>query len=183
MSENETSTGLNRRSVVKGAAWSVPVIAAAIAAPAASASVLGADLTPAFGGSQIVRLRVGVGGLGVNVNATLANTLTISNIGGLPSAAGATVTVTYPTTLGSGVTLVSDSGLATVSLSPNSFLITLPAIPAGGSETFNLGLVSLPVGILAGPQTITATVNAADANPANNTASTTVGITIVGPGA
>lgn len=34
----EPTAGLGRRSIVKGAAWSLPVIAAAIAAPAASAS-------------------------------------------------------------------------------------------------------------------------------------------------
>ncbi|MDQ0078452.1 hypothetical protein [Arthrobacter oryzae] len=36
--QNVKKAGLNRRAVVKGAAWSLPVIAAAIAAPAASAS-------------------------------------------------------------------------------------------------------------------------------------------------
>lgn len=184
MSENEMqnkgSGDFNRRSVVKGAAWSVPVIAAAIAAPAASASVLGADLTPAFGGQQVFNFRVGVAPALITANATLANTLTISNIGGLPSTAGETVAVTYPAALGSGLTLMSFSGLATVSLVPNGFLVTLPAIPAGGDETLSLGLVSLPAGILGGPQTIVASVNAADANPANNTATTDVGITLLG---
>lgn len=183
MSENEiqnpASAGLNRRSVVKGAAWSVPVIAAAIAAPAASASTPSTDLSVAFGGEQVIRIRIaGV----VNANVTLANTLTISNIGGLPSTGGETVAVNYPVTLGSGVTLVSDSGLATVSLVPNGFIITLPAIPAGGSEVFRLGLVSLPVGVLGGTETITAALSAADLNLANNNASTDVGITLLGAG-
>lgn len=35
---NESNKGTSRRSVVKGAAWSLPVIAIAVAAPAASAS-------------------------------------------------------------------------------------------------------------------------------------------------
>lgn len=38
MSELKLSNSASRRAVVKGAAWSVPVIAAAVAAPAASAS-------------------------------------------------------------------------------------------------------------------------------------------------
>lgn len=61
MSENEiqnSTSGLNRRSVVKGAAWSVPVIAAAIAAPAASASVATASLAWTDSSSSLVNLRV-----------------------------------------------------------------------------------------------------------------------------
>ncbi|BCW72585.1 hypothetical protein [Arthrobacter sp. NicSoilB8] len=50
----------DRRSVVKGAAWSVPVIAAAIAAPAASASEKGATVVfasvPAAGSTSFVRV-------------------------------------------------------------------------------------------------------------------------------
>lgn len=36
---NQVPNGINRRNVVKGAAWSVPVVAAAIASPPASASL------------------------------------------------------------------------------------------------------------------------------------------------
>lgn len=39
MSDELTTTGLSRRSVAKGAAWSVPVLAAAVSVPMASASV------------------------------------------------------------------------------------------------------------------------------------------------
>jgi hypothetical protein len=44
--ESTTSarTGISRRGVVKGAAWSVPVVALAVAAPAASASVVPTDI-------------------------------------------------------------------------------------------------------------------------------------------
>lgn len=38
MQENTRSDGLSRRTVVKGAAWSVPVVAAAVAVPLAAAS-------------------------------------------------------------------------------------------------------------------------------------------------
>lgn len=62
MSENEiqksSSSSLNRRSVVKGAAWSVPVIAAAVAAPAASASVANASLSWTASSSSLVNIRV-----------------------------------------------------------------------------------------------------------------------------
>lgn len=182
LSEKIDSSGLNRRSVVKGAAWSVPVIAAAIAAPAASASHApghGKDLTPTFGGLATFNIRVGMPAL-VNANITLESVLTISNVGNEASAGDETVTVSYPGTLGSGVTLVSNSGAATVSLAPNGFVITLPAIPAGGFEMFSLGLVTLPVGIAGGTQTIVARVVADDANPLNNQDSTDVGITLLG---
>ncbi|MDD0857178.1 hypothetical protein NHF46_04015 [Arthrobacter alpinus] len=51
--QNFTNKPRNRRAIVKGAAWSVPVIAAAIAAPAASAStVVNTDLGIAFTGAS-----------------------------------------------------------------------------------------------------------------------------------
>jgi len=43
----ESRNGISRRSLVKGAAWAVPIIAAAAAAPFASAS--GGSTTPSFG--------------------------------------------------------------------------------------------------------------------------------------
>lgn len=173
--QNVTSTRINRRTVVKGAAWSVPVIAAAIAAPAASASTASTDLAVAFGGSRVINLTL-LGTVGVNV--TLANTLTISNIGSSPSTGGEKVTVTFPSAL-SQLTLVSSSGLATITTGGTTRTITLPIIPAGSSEVINMGLVSLPVGILTGNVTINATLVAADTNPSNNTASSTVGITVL----
>lgn len=172
--QNLTSTPINRRTVVKGAAWSVPVIAAAIAAPAASASTLSTDLAVAFGGTQLIRINLVL----VSINVTLANTLTISNLGSSTSTGGEVVTLTYPSTL-SQLTLASGSGLATVSVGTTSATITLPPIPVGGSEVINIGLVSLPVGVLGGDVTINATLAAVDTNAANNTASSTVGITIL----
>ncbi|MCO1340224.1 hypothetical protein BJH93_15225 [Kocuria polaris] len=40
MEENNKAQGIGRRGIVKGAAWSVPVIAAAVSAPMAAASVV-----------------------------------------------------------------------------------------------------------------------------------------------
>ena len=50
-STSPVSRGLDRRSVLKAGAWSVPVIAVAVAAPAASASTTAnlALLSPQFG--------------------------------------------------------------------------------------------------------------------------------------
>ncbi|WP_245934645.1 hypothetical protein [Arthrobacter psychrolactophilus] len=56
--QNFANKPRNRRAVVKGAAWSVPVIAAAIAAPAASASIATADVLWTASSSSLANLRV-----------------------------------------------------------------------------------------------------------------------------
>ncbi|ALO67782.1 hypothetical protein AS189_16465 [Arthrobacter alpinus] len=56
--QNFTNKPRNRRAIVKGAAWSVPVIAAAIAAPAASASTANAGIAWTASSSSLVNLRV-----------------------------------------------------------------------------------------------------------------------------
>lgn len=78
--------GLSRRRIVKGAAWSVPVIAAAIAAPAASASG-GATVTVLGAGSAITFIGGGKGGngpTGFQVDkalGTISGTVTITPSG------------------------------------------------------------------------------------------------------
>lgn len=105
------SNSTSRRAVVKGAAWSVPVIAAAVAAPAASASTseLGAL---ALNGSCGV---LGVLGPGF--------TLTASPTAPIP--AGTVITIT-----GSGVASVAV-------LSGTSRQVTLTA-PLAAGQTLNL---------------------------------------------
>lgn len=174
--QNFANKPRNRRAIVKGAAWSVPVIAAAIAAPAASASTASTDLGIAFGGSQI--LTVGILGSLLNANVTLANTLTVTNLGTSVSTGGEVLTLTFPSTL-SQLTLVSADGLATITILGTTATIILPVLAPGASEVINLGLVSLPLGVLTGPQTINASLAANDTNAANNTASSTVGITVL----
>ncbi len=46
--EIQKNKGISRRTIVKGAAWSVPVIAAAVATPLAAASLVNDDLVPAL---------------------------------------------------------------------------------------------------------------------------------------
>lgn len=57
--ESQTSKGVSRRTMIRGAAWSLPVIAAAIATPLAAASIASAMCSPAAGrvlfGSNYVR--------------------------------------------------------------------------------------------------------------------------------
>ncbi|WP_424937707.1 MULTISPECIES: hypothetical protein [Bacteria] len=81
------SAGLSRRSLVKGAAWSMPVIAAAVAVPAASASVActpgRVSLVAGATGSAVARQTVIVPG-----NARTITFIVRGGAGGGPQAAG-----------------------------------------------------------------------------------------------
>lgn len=142
--EVQKNKGLSRRAVVKGAAWSVPVIAAAVGTPLAAASgvvdVGAFSLTGSCG-------TLGVLGPGFTLTA-----------GAQPLPVGTTVVIT-----GSGVTNIGlfsiTGGTANVNvLSPTSrsFVLTAP-LAAGAtvaarttlsiSVAFTLnGLASLPTG-------------------------------------
>lgn len=102
--QNFAGTPRNRRAVVKGAAWSVPVIAAAIAAPAASASVANAGLVWSGSTSSLAQLRVldSATVVTAGVLPTLPTAFTISNG---PGAITADATVTISVGRPAGVTL------------------------------------------------------------------------------
>lgn len=129
MSDLETTgaaRSINRRKVVIGAAWSVPVIAAAVAAPSAAASDI--EVGPfALNGSCGT---LGVLGPGFLLQA-----------GSAPLPAGTTITITGSGIANIGVFNVT-GGTATVSvLSPTSRLITLGvAVPAGATIAFRTTL-------------------------------------------
>ncbi|MDP9982298.1 hypothetical protein J2W14_001686 [Pseudarthrobacter oxydans] len=93
----------DRRAVVKGAAWSVPVIAAAIAAPAAAASTPpSAKLSGVYAGSLSPN----------NKKLTAPSGLDILNTSGVPGSDNVTVTVTITRTAGSpGVFIASLGGV------------------------------------------------------------------------
>lgn len=77
--QNIANKPRNRRAVVKGAAWSVPVIAAAIAAPAASASV--GNATVSVTGNQLSLLQLGLlDGSSVLTAGVLVNFPTVLSI-------------------------------------------------------------------------------------------------------
>lgn len=92
----------NRRTIVKGAAWSVPVIAAAIAAPAASASIAAGSMAWYGLDATLLQLHLLNGGLAqakilpsaprgfrvINgsagaINGPITGTLTVEHTGGL----------------------------------------------------------------------------------------------------
>ncbi|MFJ4167898.1 hypothetical protein ACIPY3_00160 [Paenarthrobacter sp. NPDC089714] len=88
-----------RRAVVKGAAWSVPVIAAAVAAPAAVASVNNAALavTGTQTGLLTLNLLDGGGTLTAQALTTVPTQLTLTNgPGAINETATITVTVARP---------------------------------------------------------------------------------------
>lgn len=132
-SADDAKRELGRRSVLKGAAWSVPVIAAVAVAPLAAASVNQSILRPEFSGSNPLSLVVGI----ITVaDISVPTTLTIYNDGNVASTAGDDVVLTYPDGLldvslgGVGISVLPGSG------SPRTIL--LPSIPPGGSVTINV---------------------------------------------
>jgi hypothetical protein len=131
-----TATGISRRVVVQGAAWSIPVIAAAVAAPLAAASgdaALNFTL-PAYAGAACTEI--------TNVQASLTNS------SGAPEP-GKPITVT----LSDGYTF-ADGSTTHTGTTDSSGKITLPAVrvPAtGGNASFTA---------VTGPLTATAPVTA-----------------------
>lgn len=121
MEENTQNRGISRRTLVKGAAWSVPVVAAAVATPLAAAS--GGGNVGAF------TLNGTCGVLGVIGPGFL---LTAS--GSAPLPAGTVITITGSGVANIGVFSVT-GGTATVAvLSATSRQITLTtALPAGAT--------------------------------------------------
>ncbi|WP_446664186.1 hypothetical protein [Flexivirga sp. B27] len=129
-------SAVSRRTVAKGAAWSLPVIATAAAAPAASASTAQAGdvvISHACGGATFA-------GIGLSIP-----TFTVTAVGQAIDA-GSTYTLR-----GSGladVRIGAPNDLVQIDvLSSSRVTITIPnAIPAGGNVTFQvLGIASLAV--------------------------------------
>lgn len=126
--ETQKNKGLSRRAVVKGAAWSVPVIAAAVATPLAAAS--GIVDVGAFA------LRGSCGTLGV-----LGPGFTLQAGPTTPLPIGTTVTITGSGIANIGVFSVSGGTADVAVLSNTSRQITLTsALPAGATISFRTTL-------------------------------------------
>lgn len=125
--EIQKDKGFSRRTVVKGAAWSVPVIAAAVATPLAAASVVDVGAFTTSGTCGVL----GVLGPGFTLTASATAPLPI----------GTTVTITGGGVANIGVFSVT-GGTASVSvLSPTSRQITLTSeLPAGATIDFRTTL-------------------------------------------
>ncbi len=144
--EIQKNSGFSRRTIVKGAAWSVPVIAAAVATPLAAASGDAGDF-------QLDGTCGALGLLGVGFDLTA---------GAVDLPTGTTVTVTTSGIANLGL-LTATGGLADVTLlgaTGNVITLTAP-LPAGTTlslrTTISLGIGStltgttgLPAGYTAG---------------------------------
>ncbi|GGM42708.1 hypothetical protein [Microbacterium saperdae] len=144
--EIQKDKGLSRRTVVKGAAWSVPVIAAAVATPLAAAS----------GGDVEVGAFTTAGTCGVLGVIGPGFTLTASATAPLP--VGTSVIITGSGVANIGVFSVTGGTASVAVLSGTSRQITLTSeLPAGATIAFRTTLsisvaftlnevVSLPTG-------------------------------------
>ncbi|MCJ1696817.1 hypothetical protein MT349_13620 [Rathayibacter caricis] len=140
--------GVHRRTLVRGAAWTVPVVALAVATPAAAAS-LSVTLTfsqPTYSGAGCASLS------GVVVTATDAV--------GAP-APGTQITVVLPTgfTFADGSTTYSAGALGDGSITLPA--ITLPAVGGSGTLIASSGAAAAAAtaGISATPNTTAASAN------------------------
>ncbi|MDQ0726299.1 hypothetical protein [Microbacterium sp. W4I20] len=144
---NNNSKGFSRRTVVKGAAWSVPVIAAAVATPLAAASTVDLGAFALNGSCGTLGL------LGPGFTLTAGPTE--------PLPVGTTITISGGGIANIGVFSVTGGTAAVNVLSPTSRSIVLTAaVPAGAtiavrttlsiSVAFTLNAVSsLPTGYTA----------------------------------
>jgi hypothetical protein len=175
--EIQKNKGISRRTIVKGAAWSVPVIAAAVATPLAAASVLNDDLVPALSGPLTLNL-------GFLASVTTVNTLTITNNGTDASPAGATAVVQYnPGLLSLNIATVAG---VDVGGTDGNYTLTLPSIPAGGNIVIGLGTtldsllnITLLTSLLGGPQQVMTATVTGDSVTGNNSTSSDVGISLL----
>ncbi|WP_341975723.1 hypothetical protein LTA6_000330 [Microbacterium sp. LTA6] len=185
MSEENTFApqGVSRRTLVKGAAWSLPVIAVAAATPFASASVAWngtvtaecsgdydiSVLTGIVGAGLVGVVQTALGVLGLEPNATREFTVTATT-GDIP--AGTQYLLTDPNALLTltGLEAVIGAGVAGVVSTTDGYVITLTnAIPNGSSFSVNVYDALVNVGALS---SFTLTQVQADANAGDNSATT-----------
>jgi len=159
--EIQKNSGFSRRTVVKGAAWSVPVIAAAVATPLAAAS--GGDIGAfALDGSCGV---LGVLGPGFTLEASATE----------PIPAGTTVTITGGGIANIGVFSVTGGTAAVNVLSPTSTQIVLSApVPAGGTIAFRTTLSISVAFTLNATTTLPAGYTGTGGKPAGSVSSTLI---------
>jgi hypothetical protein len=117
----QSSGQFSRRTVIKGAAWSVPVIAVAVATPFASASVANAGVT--FTGTETgllsLNLLDGSDSLTAGAAITVPDQFTIANGPGAISGVTATVTVVVGRPAGINLPLGAARGFGVYSLNGN----------------------------------------------------------------
>lgn len=156
MSEENTFApqGVSRRTLVKGAAWSLPVIAVAAATPLAAASTTNSSLAWTGSNTGLLTLRVldSASLITAGVLITVPDEYTIDNgPGAISDTATVTITVSRPgginLTLGSarGFGVYSVDGIPTTSGERTAVYNTLPIV----------GNVGFPITTWTGTRTVT----------------------------
>jgi hypothetical protein len=163
--EITTNEGISRRTIVKGAAWSIPVMAVAVAAPAAVATG-GANWDVTIAGScvneyqdtalnalvpanlrQVVRSALAL--LGIDRPAARTFTITATD-GTIP--AGTTFSLTYPSGLINVVALeglIEANALTVATINPTQATFTLNTpLTEGQSITINIINAIIDIGAL-----------------------------------
>lgn len=139
-----SSSGLRRRTVVKGAAWSVPVVAMAVATPLAAASVGG------------VTLEFVDGPYSVNGCADLTDVTIAATTDGTNPAPGAAITVVLPT----GLDWADGATGSRTFIADENGRVVLPAIRALNANGTPTLMASTPGANASAPVTVTAQVGA-----------------------
>jgi hypothetical protein len=157
----DAEKGLDRRTVMKGAAWSVPVIALAVATPAHAASIIDVGAYRLDGDCGIL--------------AVIGPGFTLQASATAPLPVGTTVTITSSGIASIGVVSI-DGGTASVNvLSPTSQTFTLTApLPAGATIAFRT-LLSINVAFtLNAVSTLPGTYEGSGAKSAGSVSSTLI---------
>ncbi|WP_167131885.1 hypothetical protein [Paramicrobacterium chengjingii] len=138
--KGRTENGLSRRTMVKGAAWSVPVIAVAAATPMAAASTTNASLawTDSDFGLLSLQLIDGDATLGAQVAITVPSEFTFTNGPGAISD-NATVTITVGRPSGINIPVGRARGFGVYSYNgvetpASTRTVTYQTVPVVGTE-------------------------------------------------
>lgn len=117
------SDGIDRRTIIKGAAWAVPVMAVAVAAPLAAASVNSSGLAVTGTQTGLLTLNLLDGGGTVTAGAliTVPTEFTITNgAGAINQTATVTVTVGRPAGINVSVGRARGFGVASLNGTPST---------------------------------------------------------------
>lgn len=132
MTQDITTTGPSRRSIAKGAAWAVPAVTVAAAAPSLAASHV--DCTDPLNWQNNISLQAGclvsVAGASVGAGWTVTNTATGADACAIPAGATFTERIWVPS---SGV--VSDVTRAAI-LSTFKLTLTITGLPTALFDSF-----------------------------------------------
>lgn len=159
-----SSRSLDRRTLIKGAAWSLPVIAVAAATPMAAASPGNASLSWTASNSGLLALRVLGTGAIITAQAlvTVPTQFTLTNGPGPINVAAATVTVVVGRPSGISLSTGTVRGFGVYSLNN---VVSGPTQNTTDYETFLGSPIGFPITTFTGTLPVTVASNGALAVP------------------